>query len=343
MSAFEKAVRFLPEEAGRALSAIPPHQQHRIQEIRLHRDGLLLLSLPEGEMAVSVAGELTKEATPCSVRCSAQTLERTFYKLCDYSVHTHSAELREGFVTARGGFRAGIAGTAVTENGEVTAVRDIRSICLRVAQRHDGSAAALLPLLQKGIPSMLIAGEPSSGKTSFLRDIGRMLAEGSAGRRYRVAVVDERGEIAGVGGLENADILTGCPKARGVLQAVRTLAPDVILLDELGTRAEVEAVTENLHAGVPAIATAHCRNIDEALSRPAIRLALTRRVFEKVVFLQGRDVPGNIAAIMGVEEIEAHRRARRDTRRHMHGDFSGDAAASPTGSVGENDPVAFRS
>ena len=124
---------------------------------------------------------------------------------------------------------------------------------------------------------------------------------------------------------------------------MRTLAPDVILLDELGTRAEVEAVTENLHAGVPAIATAHCRNIDEALSRPAIRLALTRRVFEKVVFLQGRDAPGNIAAIMGVEEIEAHRRARRDTRRHMHGDLSGDAAASPTGSVGENDPVAFRS
>ena len=121
MSAFEKAVRFLPEEAGRALSAIPPHQQHRIQEIRLHRDGLLLLSLPEGEMAVSATGALTKEATPDAVRCSAQTLERTFYKLCDYSVHTHSAELREGFVTARGGFRAGIAGTAVTENGEVTA------------------------------------------------------------------------------------------------------------------------------------------------------------------------------------------------------------------------------
>ena len=343
MSAFEKAVQFLPEETGRALLAIPSEQQHRIQEIRLHRDGLLLLSLPEGEKAVLTSGELTDAAPLSAVRCTAQTLERTFYKLCDYSVHTHSAELREGFVTARGGFRAGIAGTAVTENGEVTAVRDIRSICLRVAQRHDGSAAALLPLLKKGIPSMLIVGEPASGKTSFLRDIGRMLTDGSVLRRYRVAVVDERGEIAGVGGLENADILTGCPKAHGVLQAVRTLAPDVILLDELGTRAEVEAVTENLHAGVPAIATAHCRDIEEALSRPAVRLALSRRVFEKVVFLQGRDAPGRIATIMGVEDIETHRRTRRDPCGHADGRAGGDAAASPSKGAGANDFVAVRS
>lgn len=305
MGAFEKALTVLPDGIARSLQKISPAEKGRIQEIRLRRDGLLTVSLPDGERSVDAAGVLSDVAGPLTVYCTASDIEKTFLKACDYSVHSHISELREGFVTANGGIRVGVAGTAVVEHGQVTTVRDIRSLCIRVAGRHDGCAAELRPLFEGRIPSLLIAGEPSSGKTSMLRDIARLLC--SSPYRYRVTVVDERGEIAGAGGLENADILTALPKPLGILQAVRTLAPDVILVDELGTVAEVEAMTENLNAGVPAIATAHCRDLGEALRRPAVRLALQRGVFGKIVFLRGRQAAGHIREIVEVADIEMDR------------------------------------
>lgn len=333
MRAFEQAAAFLPDGLRRALLSVPVLTQERVQEIRLRQNGLLTVSLPEGEFSVDTAGVLSERPDVLTVYCSGEDLEKTFLKLCDYSVHSHSEQLRSGFITAKGGFRVGVAGTAVTENGVVTAVRDIRSLCLRVATRHDGCAAALYPLFAQRIPSVLIVGEPSAGKTSMLRDIARVLSEGARGKRFRVTVVDERGEIAGTGGLHNADILSGIPKPIGILQAVRTLAPDVIILDELGTFEEVEAITQNLHAGVPAIATAHCRNLQEALRRDAVRLALQRRVFDTVVFLRGREAPGEIREVVEVETLEMDRLTGvehgRDVRRYRRREVAASAGAHP--------------
>lgn len=302
MGAFETAIELLPEGLARALRRISVNEMRQIQEIRLRRGGLLTLSVGPYEKTVDAAGVLSDIVGPLTVYCDGSDVEKTFLKACDYSVHSHISELREGFVTAKGGIRVGVAGTTVTENGTVTAVRDISSLCIRVAGRHDGCATPLRDLFLSRIPSVLIAGAPSSGKTSMLRDVARILSLPPF--CYRVSVIDERGEIAGLGGLENADVLRCIPKPIGILQAVRTLAPDVIVVDELGTLAEVEAVTENLHAGVPAIATAHCRDISEALRRPAVRLALKRGVFEKIVFLRGREAAGQIREIIEVSDIE---------------------------------------
>lgn len=302
MGDFEKAITLLPEGLARSLRQVSAEEMRKTQEIHLHRGGLLTLSMGESEKTVDAVGVVSDIVGPLTVYCDVSDIEKTFLKACDYSVHSHMCELQEGFVTAKNGIRVGVAGTAVTENGKVTAMRDISSLCIRVAGRHDGCAASLHDFFCGRIPSILIAGVPSSGKTSFLRDVARMLSLPPF--RYRVTVVDERGEIAGTGGLENADVLRCIPKPVGILQAVRTLAPDVIVVDELGTLAEVEAMTENLHAGVPAIATAHCSDLKEALCRPAVRLALERNIFEKIVFLRGREEAGQIREIVEVADIE---------------------------------------
>ncbi len=308
------AIELLTEELARSLRRIPAGEMQKIQEIRLHRGGLLTLSVGTEEKTVDAAGVLSDVIGPLTVYCTAQDLEKTFLKACDYSVHSHMEELREGFVTAKGAIRVGVAGTVVMTNGKVSAMRDISSLCIRVAGRHDGCASSLREMFTDRIPSVLIAGAPSAGKTSMLRDVARMLS--APPFCYRVSVIDERGEIAGLGGLENTDVLTGISKPIGILQAVRTLAPDVVVVDELGTLAEVEAITENLHAGVPAIATAHCRDIQEALRRPAVRLALQRGVFEKIVFLSGREAVGQIREIIEVSDIEMGGFSGVDSRGH---------------------------
>lgn len=307
MNGMERAVQYLPEGLQRALYRIPLLQQEKVQEIRLRCNGALTLSLPDGDKMVDAAGRFSDTEQPLTVFCTKEDVEKTFYRLCDFSVHSHMEEIRQGYVTSKDGIRVGVSGVWVTENGKVTAIREVRSLCLRVAKQHFGCADVLKPLFEQGVRSVLIAGEPSSGKTSILRDLGVALSEGRWGKRRRVSVVDERGEIAGMGGFALADVLTGISKPNGILQAVRTLAPEIVLLDELGTVDEVEAIIENLHAGVPAIATAHCRDMEEAMQRTATRLALERNLFQVVVFLQGREYPGRIRETVEVQKSEMDR------------------------------------
>lgn len=180
------------------------------------------------------------------------------------------------------------------ENGAIVSVRALTSLCIRVARSHNGCADELKRLLDRdGLCGVLICGEPSSGKSSLLRDLARQLAED--GRR--VAVVDERGELSGNLPLLRCDVLRGYPKPEGIQQAVRCLAPDVVIFDELGTEEEAAAVCAGLNAGVAAIASAHGRDIPSLLRREPVRRALLSGAFERVVLLAGRRQPGRIACI----------------------------------------------
>lgn len=303
MQAFETIATYLPAPFREAAQGVAEDMQVRTQEIRLRLGMPLTLSTPQGDWYVDGLGHCTRESVTGPL-CRDDQLDECFQRLCEYSVHTHQQEIREGYISLRGGGRAGLAGSVVTQAGEIVTMRRISSLCLRVARRHEGCAAPLLrQLIGCGdVPSTLIVGEPSSGKSSLLRDLARQLAVGAAGRRYRVAVVDERGELAGPGGLTGCDVLLHCPKGQGIQQAVRSLAPDVILFDEIGTVEEADAVLAGLNAGVAAIATAHARDLAALRRRPPIYAALAGGAFGRLVLLKGRSRPGEIAMIREVEE-----------------------------------------
>ena len=106
---------------------------------------------------------------------------------------------------------------------------------------------------------------------------------GEAAPIRKVAVVDERGELAGtcIGVPQNdlglcCDILDGYPKAEGILQAVRTLSPDIVVCDELGSMEDVAAVEQGLNAGVTLVSSIHAGSAEELLHRKqAVRLLET--------------------------------------------------------------------
>ncbi len=275
---------YLPQRWLAALAVLPAAQQAAVQELRLRAEQPLAVSLPAGERYLCRDG-LTALRQPGLLRCSARELEGCFLRFCQESVYAHEAELRQGYLTVPGGLRVGVAGTA-SPGG----VRQVTSLCVRLPRRHAGCAAGLLPLVDTpaGLQNTLLVGEPSSGKTTLLRDLAARLAA----RGRRVAVADERGEIAGVDGLPGCDVLRGGDKPAMIRQAIRTLAPQAVVFDELGSPEEVEAIAACAYAGVAVISSLHGREATALQRQPLVQLLARRQTFSRWIFLAGRQTPG---------------------------------------------------
>ena len=183
--------------------------------------------------------------------------------------------------------------SAVYENGVLIAAENVMSLNVRLPHAWIGCSAALLNFLYVNtFPSIIIAGEPNSGKTTLLRDLARALS-GGFNRRYRkVAVVDERNELAGKNNTafsfdlgSNCDVLTGFQKARGMEMAARTLSPEMIVCDEIATEEEVTAVRAAFSSGIRFALSVHAANRTELSRKPVVRQLLETGEFSYVVLL----------------------------------------------------------
>lgn len=287
---FEQAASALGGTVYSLLRAVDGRYKATAKEIRLRVGSPVLLSLPSGTLTVSgatVTEDMIREAV---------------MNLCGQSLYSHQQEIAGGYIPIAGGHRAGVCGAAVSENGKVTALRDYFSLCIRVAREHTGCADRLLEDMRSaGICSAVIAGPPGSGKTTVLRDLACSLAEGKNGRPMAVAVVDERKEIAMASGsriFTLCDVLSGYPKAEGIIQAIRALAPEVIICDEIGDENDIAAVEAGVNAGVHMLCSVHAGSARELVSRPVGCRLLRTGAFERFVLLCGRERPGTIDRIM---------------------------------------------
>lgn len=220
---------------------------------------------------------------------SKEDIEYSFKAICNYSVYSYSRELSEGFITLKGGHRVGICGTAVTENGRVNNINYISGLNFRIANERKGAADKIMTdIFSKEKCGIIIAGAPLCGKTTILRDLCRQL-----GNKYKVSLIDERGEIASVykGVPQNeignfTDVFDAYPKSEGILMAIRTMSPDYIFVDEIGTEEDYKALFHSVCCGTEIIATVHASSITALKKRENINKLLKTHAFRYIVFLE---------------------------------------------------------
>jgi stage III sporulation protein AA len=225
--------------------------------------------------------------------------------LTNHSVYSFEEELRRGFITIPGGHRVGLAGRTLLENGRVRTIRDVSSFNIRVAREVFGVSKDILPYMidpvGRRVHNTLIISPPQQGKTTLLRDLARTLSSGDRTslqgltRGLKVGIVDERSEIAAsVKGVPRfnlgprTDVLDGCPKAEGMMMMIRSLSPELIVVDEIGRPEDAEALHEALHGGISVIATAHGYGMSDIKLRPVLRELISERLFNRYVVLSLR-------------------------------------------------------
>lgn len=285
-SRYEEACALLPGCLQSAAMGLSLPRKARAEELRLRIGRPMYITFPEGE-----------EPLP-QTRVTRSDLEQVLDRAAEYSRYAAAETIRRGYVTASGGFRVGLCGTALPGAEGNEGLRDVSSLAVRIPRVHEGTALPVLPeLLEDGRPvSTLILSPPGGGKTTFLRDLVRLLSQGTGFcPPCRVALVDERGELAAVHRgrpqLEvgcHTDVMDACPKHLAVPMLLRAMTPQVIALDEVALEADVEAVRSAAGCGAVLLSTVHAASREELASRPVGRALLACGVFRRTVLISGR-------------------------------------------------------
>ena len=234
-------------------------------------------------------------------------------KISNFSLYAYEEEIKQGYLTIKGGHRVGLAGECVVANNEVKTIKNISSINIRISREVIGASNKIMPIIASNnkIFNTLIVSPPKCGKTTILRDIARNISNGMYVNNLKgkkVSIIDERSEIAasynGVPQMNvgiRTDILDNCYKKSGLIMAIRSLSPEVLICDEIGTMEEVEALNMAFNSGVNVIVTVHGVDIEDIYSRKPLKELIDNSIIERVVVLSNRNGAGTIEKVYKVE------------------------------------------
>lgn len=309
---YETVFNAMPLNIRKLIGKLPPERLDGIEEYRLKCGAPFIVYSKHGNDFISKDGTFTKDSSRAYIVTPEDT-KKALQIMCDCSVYSIVDELKQGFITIKGGHRIGIVGKVVTEGSKIKTIKDISGLNIRVSKQIIGCSDILMPHLikdERSVYNTLIISPPQCGKTTLLRDIIRQISDGIPSIGFagiKVGVVDERSELAGCyrGIPQNrvgirTDVLDACPKAQGIMMLIRAMSPSVIATDELGRKEDLIAAQEVLNAGVDIMTTVHGRDIGDVLRKPVIGELLRSGIFEKAVVLSRRSGPGTVETVMDI-------------------------------------------
>ena len=280
---------YLPGSIRYKVEKIALTEDLEIEEIRLRAGLPLTLGICGESCFITPTGGVSNHEID-AYRVSQEEVQSAFMAVCENSVYAHMDEIRQGFVTLKGGSRVGICGKTVNEDAEIKNFREVSSLNFRIAQEIIGIADNVINCITENfrIKNTLIISPPQTGKTTLLRDIARQISN----KGYKTGIADDRGELGAMynGIPQNdvgaqTDIIDNAPKSKAILMLLRTMSPRVIISDEIAAESDVEALRLAYGTGVSLIATTHGSNPEEVIKRKVLSPLFGDGIFEQIIIL----------------------------------------------------------
>ena len=283
-------LRYFPQKVQELIkNNINDEELEMLEEIRVRNNLPLILKIGQAEKVIDY-------------KITTEDINYIFQKICENSIYSYQKQIANGFITVQGGNRVGIVGTAVLDgNDKVINFNYISGLNFRISRQIIGCSNKIVDEIFNGcggIYNTLIISKPGIGKTTLLRDIVRNVSNGMPNKfqGMNVAVIDERGEISATykGIMQNdlgmrTDVINDIPKYIGMKMAIRSMAPKVIVADEIGNKRDSEAIKYAMCCGVKGIFTAHGASLEELEKNPEISDLLENKIFEKIICIKDRE------------------------------------------------------
>ncbi|MBM7869216.1 stage III sporulation protein AA [Clostridium pascui] len=285
--------RILPDSIK---SLIGEENFNKVQEIRLRVNKPLMLEMEQKEKVFNYI-------------VSSEEIDIVLKRMSNYSIYAYDEEIKRGYITVKGGHRIGICGKCIVEKEKIKTIKDISSLNIRISKEILGCSDNIVKYLvdKDEIVNTIIISPPKCGKTTLLRDIARNISDGMVKFSLlgkKITVIDERSELSacynGAPQLNlgiRTDVLDSCPKSEGIITAIRSMAPEVIICDEIGTVRDTESIVAAMNSGVKVITSIHGYDISDLYNRPVFKEIIDNKVFKRAVVMSHKKGPGTIEYI----------------------------------------------
>ncbi len=279
-------------------------EMDKLQEVRIKVNKPLIFQVG--------SEEVIKNYNPTN-----EDLKFILQKISNYSIYAFEEEIKQGYITIKGGHRVGLCGNCVVQNETIKTIKDVASLNIRVCREIIDCSLKMLPfIIESGnIKNTIIISPPQCGKTTLLRDMVKNISDGMDKYKFhgkKVCVIDERSEIGGCfSGVPQmnigfrTDILDNCPKSQGIMLAIRSMSPDVIVCDEIGTKKDMESLLMALNCGVSILTTIHGNSVNDLYDRAVFSEIIENRVFNRAIVLSGVHGVGTIEDVYDFDKKES--------------------------------------
>ena len=266
-----------------------------VNEIRLRADRPVILDIGGKQMFLGENGVTTNIKS--ALFSSKIMIEDVIFRASECSIYSVNEQIKRGFIVTDDAIRIGIGGNLIEENGKLKTMTNFSSVNIRIPHIVKNCSLNAFPYIFKNnqILNTLVISAPGCGKTTFLRDFVYQLSERMM--MQNVLLLDERGELD-VGINSNfTDKIAFSSKKIGFENGIRSLAPDIIVTDEIGQEDDIDAIEYASGCGVKILASSHCDDIETFSKKSLFKKLIDQKIFKRFVLLSKRNGPGTLEGV----------------------------------------------